>query len=91
MSPFVDFGIDVEGFEAAWVLRYDDFGASFVHVVDNPLGIEGLIGDQARECDPLDQRRHTHRIVALAWQEMEANQIAQGIGQSQDLGRQAAP
>ena len=90
MAPFVDLGIDVEGLEAPWVLRYDDFGASFIHVFDNPVRIERLVRDQATEFDPLNQRSHTDRIMALAWQENKANQIAQGIRQSQDLGGLAA-
>ena len=90
MAPFVDLGIYFEWLAAAWMLRDDDLGGSFIHVFDDPVGIEGLVRDQAAEFGALDQGGHAYRVMALAWQENEAHQVAQGIRQSQDLGRQAA-
>jgi hypothetical protein len=42
------------------------------------------------ECQVLDQRRHANRVIAMAGQEYEAHEIAQSIGQRQDLGGHAA-
>ena len=72
--------IDFKRLEPLWALRYDDFGAPFIHLLDDPVRIESLVGNQTGEFDPLNQGSHTHRVMALARQEKEANQIAQGIG-----------
>src|SRR6202043_3287786 len=46
--------------------------------------------DQRAELDPLDQRRNTDGVEALPRQQDESHQIAEGIGERQDLGRHAA-
>ena len=40
--------------------------------------------------DALDQRRHADGVVPLARQQHEARQVAEGIDEGEDLGRQAA-
>jgi len=87
MAPFVDFAIDLQ---RLWALGDDDLRAAFVHVFDDPVRIECLVGDQAAELDFLNERRNTDGVIALAGQQYEADQIAERIGQGQDLGRQAA-
>ena len=47
-------------------------------------------GDQSGEGDALDQRGDANGVVALAGQQIEVDQIAQGVGQSQNSGRHAA-
>ena len=46
--------------------------------------------DQRPKGEPVDERRHAHRVEALPWQEHEAHQIAERVGERQDLGGQAA-
>ncbi len=45
MAPFVDFDVDLARFAALWSLGDDDLGAALVEVFDDPVGIEGLVGD----------------------------------------------
>ena len=53
-------------------------------------GLSLRYGDQAAELDTLDQGWHANRVKALPRQQFEPHQIAQRVGQRQDLGRQAA-
>jgi hypothetical protein len=46
--------------------------------------------DKASRSRSLDQRRDPDRVVSLARQKDEAHEVAQGICQRQDFGRQAA-
>jgi hypothetical protein len=71
-------------------LRDADLGAALVQLLDDPVGVKRLVGDQALERDALDQGRHADRVMALARQQDKAHQVAQGVRQRQDLGRQAA-
>ena len=68
VPPFVDLAVDRQRRPAAWPLRDDDLGTSFVQFVDDPVGIEGFIRDQTFKLDVLDQRRDTHRVVAVSRQ-----------------------
>lgn len=80
MSPFVDLGVDVEGVFALGTLGDDDLGASCVEVFNDPVGIEGFIGQQSTEPEPVDQGCDTDGVVAVSRQELEPHEIAQGIG-----------
>ena len=73
------------------MLGDDDFRPALVEVGDDPVGIEGLIGDEPAELDAFDQRGDADCVEALPGQQNEANQVSEGIGQGQDLGRQATP
>jgi len=64
--------------------------SALVQFGDDPVGVEGLVGDQGAELDALDQRRDPHRIVALSRQQDESDEVAQGIGEGQDFGCHAA-
>lgn len=68
----------------------DDPRTALVEVFDDPVRIEGFVGDQRAEFNVLDQRGNANRVVTLSGQEDEADQIAEGIGQREDLGRPAA-
>lgn len=90
MAPFVYLGIVVDlGFAMlAWwndglCLAFGEFGAQ-------PIGIEGFIGEQGVECQPLDQWPDPHDVVALPRHQHETHQIAQCIDQGHDFGRQPA-
>src|SRR3954451_12544113 len=90
MTPFVHFGVDLERGGTARMLRDHDLGAALVEVGNDLVAVESLVGDQGTELDALDQRRDPDRIEALSGQQLEADKIAQGIGEGQDLGRHAA-
>src|ERR1700693_3693176 len=90
MTPFVHLGVDLERGGAAQMLRDHDLGAALVEVGDDVVAVEGLVSDQGAELDALDQRRDSHRVVALSRQQHESDEIAQGIGEVQDFGRHAA-
>jgi hypothetical protein len=72
-------------------LGYDHLRATFVHVFDDPIRIERLVGDQATECDILKERSDADGVIVLSGQENEADQIAERIRQGQDFGAQPAP
>jgi len=90
VTPFVDFAIDLQRLVPLWALGDDDLCAAFVHVFDDPVRIECLVGDQTTEFDLFNQRSDANRIMTLPGQKNETDQIAERIGQGQDLGRQAA-
>jgi hypothetical protein len=46
--------------------------------------------EQGAEGDALDQRRHADRVMALARQQHEAHEAAEGVGEGDDRGGQAA-
>src|SRR5215203_4413826 len=60
------------------------------HFGDQGIAVESGIGDQRPEGEPVDERRHANRIEALPWQEHEAHEVAERVGERQDLGGQAA-
>ena len=90
MPPFVDVQIDVDRGLAPGSLRDDDLRCASIQLVDDPVGVKRLVGDQAVELGPLDQGRDADGVVALAGQQDEADEIAQRVGERQDFRRQAA-
>ena len=90
MAPFVNRRVDGNRVQASRALRDDDAGTTFVQFGDDPVGIESLVGDQRTELEAMDQWGDAHRIVALARQEMEADQIAERVGEGEDFGGPAA-
>src|SRR5207237_6243826 len=90
MTRCVAFQDDRNGVQPVRPLRDDDAGTTSVHLGDDPVGIEGFVGDQGAELDPLDQRRDAYRVIALSRQQHESDEVAEGIGEGQDLGRHAA-
>jgi len=86
MPPFVDLFVNLKGFCASRMLRNDDFGAALIEVFDDPVRIEGLIGNEPLEFEAFDQRRNANRVVTMPRQQLEAHEIAECIGQRQDLG-----
>src|SRR5258708_7896374 len=90
MTPFVHLGVDLEGDGAARMLRNYDLGTALIEIGDDVVAVEGLVGDQRAEFDPLDERRNADGIEALSRQQHESNEVAQGVGEGQDFGRHAA-
>ena len=67
VSPLVDLQVDVARLASSRVLGDDHFRPAFVEVGDDPIGVEGLVGDQPAELDAFDERRDADRIEALSW------------------------
>ena len=64
--------------------------AARVEFGDDPVAVEGLVGNQAAKLDALDQRRDADRVEAVSRQQDEADQIAERVGEGEDFGGQAA-
>src|SRR3954451_18217413 len=90
MAPFVHLGVDLERHRAARMLRDHDLGAALIEIGDDVIAVEGRVGDQGAELKTVDQRRDPDSVEALSGQQNEADEVAQGIGEGQDLGRHAA-
>lgn len=91
MAALVEFGIDDQRRAALWTLRDADQRAACVHLGDDPVAVEGLVGQHRIEGEPLDQRRDPNRVKAVPRYQDEPHELAKRIGQRQDLGRPAAP
>ena len=91
MTPFVHLGVDVERRLASRVLGDDDLGAALVQFLDDPVHIEGLVGNERTEFDVADQRFDADRVMALTRQKDEADKLAECIDEREDLGCPAAP
>src|SRR3954452_22939404 len=68
----------------------DHLGPACIETGDQGLAVEGRVGDQRPKGEPVDERRHAHRVEPLPRQKHEAHQIAEGVGERQDFGGQAA-
>ncbi len=90
VTGFVKLDVDGEWGASSWMLGDDDLRAALVQFGDDPVAVEGLVGEQRTKFDALDQRRDADRIEALPRQQNEANQIAERIRQRQDFGGPAA-
>ena len=90
VAPFVNVLVDIERLGAPLMLRDYDLGLTFVHVSDDPVGIESLVGDQAAEFDVLDQGRDADGVKAVAGQQDEPHQVPKRVGQREDFSGPAA-
>ena len=68
----------------------DGAGTALIQFSSQPIGVEGLVGQQSIEMNAGYQRLDTNHIVPLAGQKDEADQVPQSIYERHDLGRQAA-
>ena len=82
--------VDGERRASSWMLGDDDLRAALVQFGDDPVAVEGLVGEQRAKFDALDQRRDADRVEALPRQQNEADQIAERVGQREYFGRHAA-
>ena len=48
------------------------------------------LAKQGIELDPVDERGHTDRVVAVSRQQHEPHEVAQGIAKGEDFGRPTA-
>ena len=71
-------------------MRNNNASTAFIKFLIKPVAIEGLVCEQVLKIDAVGQWWNDDRIVAVAWQEDEADKIAECIGQCEDFGRPAA-
>lgn len=90
VSPFIHFGVERDGYGAARVLGNDDPGTTFIKIGDDVVAVESFVCEQRPKLDTFDQRCNTDAIETIAWHQAEAHEVAQGVGECQYLGRQAA-
>jgi len=90
VPPFVDFLVDRDGMLSFWSLGNDDPRAALVHFLNDPVGVESLVGKDRVEIDAVDQGSHADCIVTLAGQEVKPHEVAKSIGQGKDFGRPTA-
>ncbi len=57
VTAFVEFPVDYQGQAALWPLRDDDLCASGVQLCDDPVGSEGLVGNQSLELNACPYRK----------------------------------
>ena len=77
------------GFPIA-LCRDDSRRTAFKQVLTQVIGVECLVGHQCIEGEAVNQIWHTDDLTALAGKQFEANEISQGIGESQNFGGQSA-
>jgi len=90
VAPFVNLQVDLEGRHALRTLGDHDLGSAFIQFSDDPVRVEGFVGNKAFELEVFDQRCDAHRVEALARQQDKPDQIAECVGECQDLRRPAA-
>src|ERR687893_1410651 len=90
VAPAVHVAVEADGGPAAGLGRDHRGGAAIVEVRPEPVRVERLVAEQGAEGDALDQRPHADGVVALAGQQDEPHQVAEGVDEGDDLGRQAA-
>src|ERR1700754_550808 len=89
VTPFVHLGIERQGLGPARMLGDDDLSAALVKVGNDVVAVESLVSNQGAKLDPVDERRHADGIEAMARQEDEADQVAEGVGEREDFGGHA--
>ena len=80
VTPFVNVLVDVERAGTPGMLRDYDLRLAFVQVLDDPVGIKSLVGDQAAEFDVLDKGRDANGVKAMAGEQDEPHQIPERVG-----------
>ncbi len=90
VAPAVHVAVEVDDGRAVGLGWDHRGGATTVKVRPEPVGVESFVAEQGAEGDALDQRLHADAIVALAGQQDEAHQVAEGVDEGDDLGCQTA-
>jgi len=70
--------------------RNDRRRTTFVQGLTQAIGIKSLVGDQGIESEAINQVRYPDDLTALSGKQLEPNEIAQGIGECKNFGRQSA-
>lgn len=90
MPPFVHLFVDCQRFLALRPLGDADGCPAHVHLVNDPIAVESLVGEQRVKRQAPDQGRDAHGVIAIARQQDEPYQIAERIREGEYLGRPTA-
>ncbi len=90
MAPLVHVGIVVPLNFSVRFGRDDSGCATLIKVLQEPVGVEGFVGQQRPKGSPLDQRSDPLHVVCLSRQKQKPEQVTERIDQGHDLGRQSA-
>ncbi len=90
MAPFVNLLIVGDMDFPIALCRNDSRCTAFLQGLTQTVGIERLVAHQGIEGEAIDQIRDADDLAALAGKQFETNEIAQGIGERKNLGRQSA-
>ena len=90
MPPFIDFLVVRDVYFAISFGGNDRLCAALMQGVAQIIGVKGLIAEKSVKGQVVNQRRHTDDFAALTGQQAEADQIAKGVYQGQNLGGQSA-
>ena len=90
MAPLIHVNIVVSLHLSVRLGRNDGSCAALVKVLQEPIGIEGPVGQQRSERDIVDQGGNPLHVVRLPGQKQKAQHVAERIDQGHDLGRQPA-
>ena len=90
MAPSIHVEVARDGPAAIGFGRDHRARTALVQFGAQPIDIEGLVAQERGEVDVLDERLDAEAVVTLPGQQDEAGEIAEGVDQSDDLGRQAA-
>ncbi len=90
MAPFVGLFIVRDMDFPIALCRNDSRRTAFMQGLTQMIGIKSLVGQQGIEREAIDQIRDTDDLTALAGKQFETNEIAQGIGERKNFGRQSA-
>ena len=66
VAPLVDLQVNVQRRFSLWPLRDHHLHALAFEILDQPVSIKGLIGQQCSKAHIADQLLHAHDVVALA-------------------------
>jgi hypothetical protein len=72
------------------MLGDDHLGAALVELGHKRVAVEGRVGDQPTKGNVFDEWCDPDAVVTVARQQLEAQQIAKGVREGEDLGGQAA-
>ncbi len=90
MPPFIDFLVVRDMCFAVSFGGNDGLCAARAQCIAQVIGVKGLIAEKGVEGQAFNQRRHADDFATLTWQQAEADQIAKGVHQGQNLGGQPA-
>src|SRR3954469_10817902 len=90
VAPAIHVAIEVDRGLADGLGRDHRDGPAGVKVCPQPVHVEGFVAEQGVEGDARNQRPHADAVVALAGQQDEAHQVAEGVDEGDDLGGQTA-
>ena len=90
MPPLVFFSVMLRISAGSLAERNDGLHVVGAQSFTQPAGIKSLVADQGQAMDAGHESVKAGDVVPLAWQEHEADQIAERIDDDRDLRRQAA-